>query len=246
MRLGPLIVTLFVAMSVGKSLALQLQQLRSAFGAGPRAFSDGGEIADHMGLADLASLVGEVVVDREAIAHHNPAQGVPEQLNSGSRPATQSLDEHCHHGGDQDPLPAPVSRGIVAHRFAKDCTYGIAGGGAGFIDLGHLLLTSQCQGLLHGLLQRGAAASGAAGTHQPEQPLLNQQRRDWRNRDHLSRQGGGSSIFTLGQGATSAAGMVWCSTTSSTRSIGSSFGPDPGWPGCPPRLRPLAFRRSGG
>ena len=38
----------------------------------------------------------------------------------------------------------------------------------------------------------------------------------------------------------------WCSTTSFTRSIGSSFGPDPGWPGWPPRLRPLPLRCAGG
>ena len=40
-----------------------LLQLRSEFGAGARAFGDGGEIPDHMGPADLASLQGEVVVD---------------------------------------------------------------------------------------------------------------------------------------------------------------------------------------
>jgi hypothetical protein len=46
--------------------------------------------------------------------------------------------------------------GIVANCFAEDCVYGIAVGGAGFIHTSHRLLTGQCQGLLHGLLQRGA------------------------------------------------------------------------------------------
>ena len=36
------------------------------------------------------------------------------------------------------------------------------------------------------------------------------------------------------------------STISSTRSIGSSCGPAPGWLGWPPRLRPLPLRRCGG
>ena len=45
-----------------------------------------------------------------------------------------------------------------------------------------------------------------------------------------------------------AAGPRWTSssTTSSIRSIGSSSGPAPGWPGWPPRLRPLPLRRCGG
>ena len=51
-------------------------------------------------------------------------------------------------GGDQDPLPAPLARGIVA--------VGVAGGGASFIHAGHRLLTGKVQGLLQGLIQRGA------------------------------------------------------------------------------------------
>ena len=79
---GPIDCSLLLALTVGKQLPLQLQQLRSEFGAGARAFGDGGEIPDHMGPADLASLQGEVVVDREAIAQHNPPKAAHGRLPS--------------------------------------------------------------------------------------------------------------------------------------------------------------------
>ena len=86
-----------------------------------------------------------MVVGREAIAHHNPAKGAAEQLDGGGCGSAQALDEHRHHCSDHDPLPAPLAGGIVA--------VSVAGGGAGFIDIGHRLLTGKGQGLLHGLRQ---------------------------------------------------------------------------------------------
>ena len=135
LQAGQINCCLLVAVPVGKQLPLQLQQFRSEFGTGDRAFDDGGEIPNHMGLADLASLQREVVVEREAIAHHNPAKGAPEQLDGGGRRATQTLDEHGHHGRHHDPLPAQLPGGIVA--------VGIAGGSAGFVDVGHRLRTGK-------------------------------------------------------------------------------------------------------
>ncbi len=58
------------------------------------------------------------------------------------------------------------------------------------------------------------------------------------------RQGSGSSPCSKVPQRRQASG--WCSTTPATRSIGSSSGPDPGYPGWLPRLRPLLLRRSGG
>ncbi len=56
LQVGPIDGSFTVEVPVGKELPLQLQQLRSEFGTGVRALGDGGEIADHMGPADLASL----------------------------------------------------------------------------------------------------------------------------------------------------------------------------------------------
>ena len=69
--------------------------------------------------------------------------------------SAQPLDEHRHHGGDHDPLPAPLASGIVA--------VGVVGGGASFIHIGHRLMTGKDQGLLHVLLQRGAAPLADCG-----------------------------------------------------------------------------------
>ena len=148
LQAGPVDRSILVAVPVIKQLSLQVQKFRTELGAGAWTFGDGVEIADQVRPAQLALLAGQVVVGREAIAHHNPAKAAPEQLNGGGGGSAQALDEHRHHSGDHDPLPAPFATGIVA--------VGVAGGGAGFIHVGHRLLTSQCQGLLHGLLQRGA------------------------------------------------------------------------------------------
>jgi hypothetical protein len=45
-------------------------------------------------ISDLDCVVTSVVlIMSQAIAHHNPAKGVPEQLDGGGRGATQTLDE---------------------------------------------------------------------------------------------------------------------------------------------------------
>ena len=139
---GPVNRAVCVAMPVVKQLLLQAQQLGSELGAGARAFGDGGEIADQVRPAELPLLGRQMVVGREAIAHHNPAKAAPEQLDRGGCGAAQTLDEHRHCGRHHDPLPAPLAGGIVA--------VGVAGGGAGFIHVGHRLLTGKGQGLLHG------------------------------------------------------------------------------------------------
>jgi hypothetical protein len=95
--------------------------------------------------AQLALLAGQMVVGRGAIAHYIPAKGAPQQLDGSSRRPTQALNEHRHHGGDHHPLPAALAVGIAF--------VGIAGGCAGFIHVGHRLLTGKSKGLLHGLLQ---------------------------------------------------------------------------------------------
>ena len=50
----------------------------------------------------------EVVACRDAIAHDSPAKGVPQQFNGDGCRRTQALDKHRYHGGDHDPLPAPL------------------------------------------------------------------------------------------------------------------------------------------
>jgi len=251
LQVGPIDGSFLVAVPLVKQLLLPLQQLRSVFGTGARAFGDGGEIADQMGPADLASLQGKVVVGREAIAHHNPAKAIPEQLHGGGCGATQALDEHRHHGRHHDPLPAPPSRGIAAIR--------VACGGAGFIHVSHRLRAGSLKRLCHRLLQgcaqsladccdrsaadlhsqklieqrpglaetqrkgraqqahqrtepgpvgaglhirrqRGAGAGGTTGAHQP---VLDHQRSDRRNLNHLMTQG--LWILSIQQGAATAA-----------------------------------------
>jgi hypothetical protein len=140
--------SVLVAVPVVKQLLLQAEQLRSKFSTGAGAFSDGGEVADQVRPAQLALLNGQVVVGREAIAHHNPAKGAPQQLDGGGCGSAQALEEHRHCGGDHDPLPAPFSTGIVP--------IGVAGGGAGFIHVGHRLLTGSLQRLSHRFRQHGA------------------------------------------------------------------------------------------
>ena len=65
-----------------------------------------------MSPAKLALLGGQVVVSREAIAHDNPAKGVPYQLDGGGCRSTQALDEYRHQSGEHDPLQAALSIGI--------------------------------------------------------------------------------------------------------------------------------------
>ena len=57
--------------------------LASELGTGTLPFRDGRQIANHVRPAQLTLLQGEIVVDREAIAHHNPAKGIPQQLDGG-------------------------------------------------------------------------------------------------------------------------------------------------------------------
>jgi len=64
----------FVAVPLLKELVLQLQQLGSEHSVGAGALGNGGEITDQIGPAELALLGGQVVVSREAIAHHDPAK----------------------------------------------------------------------------------------------------------------------------------------------------------------------------
>jgi hypothetical protein len=61
-----------------KKLLLQRQQLQADLATDALAFGDGGQITDQMRPAQLALLDGQVVVGREAIAHHNAAKGVPQ------------------------------------------------------------------------------------------------------------------------------------------------------------------------
>ena len=77
-----------------KQLLLQLQQLRSKFSTGARAFSDGGQIADPVRPAELALLGGQVVVGQEAIAHHNP---FIERLPSSSMKAAVERLSPCRN-----------------------------------------------------------------------------------------------------------------------------------------------------
>ena len=77
----------------------------------------------------LPLLGGQMVVGREAIAHHESTQRIAQQLDRGGPRSTQTLDEHPHHGGQHDPVPAPPSGEIASIR--------VAGGGAGFIDVGN-------------------------------------------------------------------------------------------------------------
>ena len=69
-------------------------------------------------------------------------------LPSSGRRSTQTLDECHHHSRYNELLPAPLPSGVT--------TIHVGGGGAGFIDLGHSLLTRKIRAFLHGLLQRGA------------------------------------------------------------------------------------------
>ena len=94
--------------------------------------------------AQLTLLQGEIVVGREAIAHHYSAKGIPQQLNGCSGGAAKALHEHRHRCGHHDPLPAALAIGIATIR--------IAGGSACLIDVDHRLLTGKGDGLIHRLL----------------------------------------------------------------------------------------------
>jgi hypothetical protein len=138
---------------VRKQLLLQLQQLGSELGAGAGAFVDGGQITLELGPAQLALMGGQVVVGREAIAHHRAGKAIAQQVDRRCSRAAQALPEHGHHRRHQPlrgrlrlhPQPAATARWVVAHRCAQDFVYGIAGGGAGFIHGGHRLLADRLQ-----------------------------------------------------------------------------------------------------
>ena len=68
---------------VVKQLLLQAEQLRYEFSTGARTFGDGDQIADQVRPTQLPLHHRQVVVGREAIAHDNPAKGVPQQLDGG-------------------------------------------------------------------------------------------------------------------------------------------------------------------
>ena len=74
---GPADRSVLVAVPLLKELSLQLQQLGAEPSAGTGALSDGGEITDQMGPAELALLAGQVVVSREAIANTALPVGAP-------------------------------------------------------------------------------------------------------------------------------------------------------------------------
>ena len=95
-----------------------------------------------------------------------PPKGLPSSSIAAAVDRLSPWTEHRHHSGDQDPLPAPLSGGIVA------------GGGAGFVDVDHRLLTGKGQGLLHGQRQGCAQALADRGNlpaaHGNSQQLLEQ------------------------------------------------------------------------
>jgi hypothetical protein len=130
---------------------LQALLLRSELSAAAQAFADGVEVADQVRPAQLA------------IAHYNPTTADSDQLDGGGCRSTQDLDEHNHHNGDHDPLPAALPIGIVAvciaggraglNRCAQDLVY----------DVGHRLLTGRLQRLGHRFCQRYAQALADCG-----------------------------------------------------------------------------------
>jgi hypothetical protein len=80
---GPVNRSLLVVVPVVKQLLLQAEQLRYEFSTGARTFGDGDQIADQVRPTQLPLHHRQVVVGREAIAHDNPAKGVPQQLDGG-------------------------------------------------------------------------------------------------------------------------------------------------------------------
>ena len=73
----------FVEVPLLKELELQLQQLGAEHSVGAAgALANGGQITDQMSPAELTLLAGQVVVSREAIAHHDPAKAMAQQLRS--------------------------------------------------------------------------------------------------------------------------------------------------------------------
>jgi hypothetical protein len=75
------------------------------------------------------------------------AEGIAQQFDRRCRRVAQALPEHGHHRRHHHPQPAAAARWGVAHRCAQDFVYGIAGGGTGFIHVGHRLLTDDRQQL---------------------------------------------------------------------------------------------------
>jgi len=75
--------SVLVAVPVAKQLPLQPLQLGSELGVSARTFGDGRQITDQVRPTQLPLLAGQVVVGREAIAHHNPAKAAPQQCDGG-------------------------------------------------------------------------------------------------------------------------------------------------------------------
>ena len=69
---------------LNKQLLLQGQQLQANLATDALAFGDGAQITDQMRPAQLPLLNGEVVVSREAIAHHNALKGTTQQFDRRS------------------------------------------------------------------------------------------------------------------------------------------------------------------
>ena len=69
---------------LNKQLLLQRQKLQADFATDALTFSDGAQITDQMRPAQLPLLNGEVVVSREAIAHHNALKGTTQQFDRRS------------------------------------------------------------------------------------------------------------------------------------------------------------------
>ena len=137
-----------------KKLLLQLQQLGCELGAGAGAFVDGGQIKLEVGSAQLALMGGQVVVGREAIAHHRAGKAIAQQVERSCSRAAQTLQEYGHHRRHHHLEPIPLPCWIVANRYAQNFVYEIAGGGAGFIHVGHQLLAGGLQCFCCGLRQR--------------------------------------------------------------------------------------------
>ena len=128
-----------------KQLPLQAKQLGSELIAGTEAFSDGDKIADQVRPAQLALLGGQVVVGREAIAHHNPAI---ELLPSSSMAAAVDRLRPW-----MNTVTTALTMTHCQPRFSWDCCRRRCRCGRQFVDVGHRLLTGTSKGFLYGLLQ---------------------------------------------------------------------------------------------
>jgi hypothetical protein len=66
---------------LNKQLLLQRQQLQADFATDALAFGDGDQITDQMRPTQLPLHHRQVVVGREAIAHHNAVKGTAQQFD---------------------------------------------------------------------------------------------------------------------------------------------------------------------